>query len=72
MAENSGKGTPSEFEERAERTGRGSSGPVAEFWYFLRRSGKWWMAPIILALLMVGALLVISGSALAPLIYAVF
>ena len=38
----------------------------------MRQTRKWWMAPIILALLTVGALLVVSGTALAPLIYAVF
>jgi hypothetical protein len=65
-------GRESEFEQQARRVGGASSGPVTEFWYFLRRSGKWWMAPIILALLTVGALLVMSGSAVAPLIYAIF
>ena len=75
MTEDSGEGAggaSSEFEQQAKRSEGSSSGPVAEFWYFLNRTGKWWMAPIILALLTVGALLVISGSALAPLIYAMF
>ena len=71
MAEDSGKGV-SEFEQQAERAQGGSSGPIAEFWYFLKRTRNWWMAPIILALLTVGALLVVSGTAVAPLIYAVF
>jgi hypothetical protein len=60
----------SEFERQAAE-GR-SGGPLGEFWYFLRRSGKWWMTPIILALLTIGALLVLSGTSIAPLIYAVF
>jgi hypothetical protein len=62
----------SEFERHAKRSGETDSGPIAEFLYFLNRTRKWWMAPIILALLTVGALLVVSGTALAPLIYAVF
>jgi hypothetical protein len=62
----------SEFERQAERASQTESGPVTEFLYFLNRTRKWWMAPIILALLTVGALLVVSGTALAPLIYAVF
>lgn len=62
----------SEFERHAARAQKRTAGPVTEFWYFLRRSGKWWMAPILLALLTVGALLVVSGSAVAPLIYAIF
>ena len=65
-------GPTSEFEQQAELARDASSGPVSEFLYFLNRTRKWWMAPIILALLTVGALLVVSGTALAPLIYAVF
>jgi hypothetical protein len=62
----------SEFERQAERASETASGPFSEFLYFLNRTRKWWMAPIILALLTVGALLVVSGTSLAPLIYAVF
>ena len=61
-----------EFKRHASQAGTSSSGPIAEFWYSLRRSGKWWMTPILLALLTVGALLVLSGTAIAPLIYAIF
>ena len=63
---------PSEFEQQAQLARTAASGPVAEFLYFLKETRKWWMLPIILALLTVGALLVVSGTALAPLIYAVF
>ena len=64
--------TTTEFEQQAQLAREAASGPVSEFLYFLNRTRKWWMAPIILALLTVGALLVVSGTALAPLIYAVF
>ena len=71
MAKDSGNGA-TEFEQRAAEAGGSSSGPIAEFWYLLSRTRKWWMTPIILALLTVGALLVIGGTAVAPLIYAIF
>ncbi len=61
-----------EFEKQAERAKEASSGPVSEFLYFLRRTRKWWMLPIILALFTVGMLLVLSGTAAAPLIYTLF
>jgi len=61
-----------EYAALAERAGRKSGGPLSEFWYFLGRTRKWWMAPVILALLLVGFLLVTGGTALAPLIYTVF
>jgi hypothetical protein len=44
-----------------------------EFWEFLRERKKWWLLPIILVLVLVGALLVFgAGSAAAPFIYTVF
>jgi hypothetical protein len=42
---------------------------VEEFWYFLRDNKKWWLLPILLALLVLGGLVVLSGTALAPFIY---
>jgi hypothetical protein len=62
----------SEFERRAERAAGRKSRPAGEFLYFLRRTRKWWMAPIIAMLLLVGVLLVMSSSAVAPLIYTIF
>jgi|GEM_PF-3178670 len=60
------------FEQASARAAGRSSGPLAEFGYFLRRTRKWWMAPIIAMLLLIGALLVMAGTAVAPLIYALF
>ncbi len=46
---------------------------VKELWGFMRARKKWWLGPIILVLLLVGALLVFAqGSALAPFIYTIF
>lgn len=46
---------------------------VREFWSFLRVRKKWWIAPIVLLLLMLGLILVLTeGSALAPFIYSLF
>jgi len=48
-------------------------GIVREFWDFLRNRKKWWLAPIIVMMALVGALLVFAqGSALAPFIYTIF
>lgn len=50
-----------------------SHGIVREFWDFLRTRKKWWLAPIIIMMALVGALLVFAqGSALAPFIYTIF
>ena len=46
---------------------------VREFWEFFKVRKKWWLLPIILALVLVGSLLVFAeGSALAPFIYTIF
>jgi hypothetical protein len=46
---------------------------IAELWAFLRVRKKWWLAPILVFLLILGALIVFAeGSALAPFIYALF
>lgn len=42
---------------------------IEEFWYFLTYNKKWWLLPILLALLVLGALVVLSGTALAPFVY---
>jgi len=49
------------------------SSVLRELWLFMRERKKWWLLPIIVVLLMVGALLVFAqGSALAPFIYTIF
>ena len=50
-----------------------SRGIVGEFFDFLRVRKKWWLAPIIIVMALVGGLLVFAqGSALAPFIYTIF
>jgi hypothetical protein len=46
---------------------------VKDFWGFLKVRKKFWLLPIILTLLLFGALIVLtSGSAIAPFIYTLF
>lgn len=46
---------------------------LSEFWQFLRVRKKWWLLPIVIVMMLVGALLVFAqGSALAPFIYTIF
>lgn len=46
---------------------------ITEFWEFTRTNKKYWLAPILIVLLLVGLLLFVSqGSALAPFIYTLF
>lgn len=44
-----------------------------ELWAFMRVRKKWWLAPILITMLLLSALIVLTqGSAVAPFIYALF
>ncbi len=46
---------------------------IKEFWDFIKVRKKWWLAPIIVFLMLLSMLIVFAeGSALAPFIYALF
>jgi hypothetical protein len=46
---------------------------LAEFWSFLRVRKKFWLLPIMLMMLLFGALIALTqGSAVAPFIYTLF
>ena len=46
---------------------------IREFFEFLRERKKWWIAPILVFLLLLGVLVVFaSSSTLAPFIYSLF
>jgi len=48
------------------------TGLVAEFWDFLKHNKKWWLAPIVISILGLGALVLLGGTAAAPFIYTLF
>jgi hypothetical protein len=57
----------------SQRVMNGKLSILGEFWTFLRVRKKWWLAPIVLMLLLLGLLIGLSeGSALAPFIYSLF
>jgi len=46
---------------------------LAEVFAMMRERKKWWLLPVVIAMLIVGTLLVFAqGSALAPFIYTIF
>ena len=46
---------------------------LKEFWGFLKVRKKWWITPIVIFLMLLGALIVLTeGSAVAPFIYTLF
>ena len=57
---------PSEFSKIAEEQ---DPGIFLEFWDFLIHNKKWWLTPIIVVLLLMGVLVMLSGTPVAPFIY---
>lgn len=45
---------------------------VREFVDLLKENKKWWLAPIVIAVLLLGALVLLGGTAAAPFIYTLF
>jgi hypothetical protein len=46
---------------------------LTDLWQFMRQRKKFWLAPIILVMLLLGGLIVFAqGSAVAPFIYTLF
>ncbi len=46
---------------------------MKDLWDFMRERKKFWLAPIILVMLLLGVLIVVAqGSAVAPFIYTLF
>ena len=62
-------GSPNEFEAQAARP---TPGLLREMAGFLRQSRKWWLVPVLLALVALGIVVVLAETAVAPFIYTLF
>lgn len=57
----------------AHRSKASAPGFASEMWAYMRARKKWWLLPLLLILVLVGALLIAAqSSVLAPFIYTVF
>lgn len=62
--------TDNDFERVAES--RRESSFLTELWGLMREHRKYWMMPIVAVLLLLGLLVFLSGTAVAPFIYTLF
>ena len=60
---------PGEFERLAKQQ---RVSLVVEFWCFLKHNKKWWLLPILLVLLLLGLIVLLAGTSVAPFIYTIF
>jgi hypothetical protein len=58
-----------DFARQAEQS---ESGLVSEMWALVRDNKKWWLTPILLAIVVLGCLVFLGGTGAAPFIYALF
>ncbi len=69
MSENSQQEQSGEFNKLAQEK---RTHLLAEFWIFLKYNKKWWLLPILIVLLLLGLLVLLGGTAIAPFIYPLF
>lgn len=72
MSNESQPAAPKPTDDFAKQAQEQDPGLLWEFWDFLRYNKKWWLTPIVLVLLLLGALVILSGTAVAPFIYTIF
>jgi hypothetical protein len=65
-----GSKPPSDFERMAAEGG--GANVFQEMWEFLRYNKKYWLLPILLFLMLLAGFIVLSSTAAAPFIYAIF
>lgn len=61
-----------DHDDFARQADRPDVGFLRELLSFLAHNKKWWLAPIIVMLLVIGLLVTLGGSGLAPFIYTLF
>ena len=59
-------------EEFARQAEGANKGVLREQLDFLKQNKKWWMTPIIVVLILFGVLVILSGTAIAPMLYTLF
>ena len=69
MSETNKDRAASQFAQQADAK---QTGIVGEMFAFFRYTRKWWLAPAVLLLLLVGLLVVFGGTSVAPFIYTLF
>lgn len=65
--------TGRQFEDLARRAGQRSGGSaLTQTLVYVVSGRRWWLLPVVLALLVMGVLVVVGTSSAAPFIYALF
>lgn len=66
MSEDKPKSTDNEFLQAA---GKEERGLIAEFVAFMAENKMWWLTPILIVFLLLGVLLILGATGVAPFLY---
>jgi hypothetical protein len=55
--------------EFLQAAGQEDRGLIAEFWAFMAENKMWWLTPILIVFLLLGVLLVLGATGIAPFLY---
>lgn len=72
MLQTNGQGAKVASDDFGSQAQSGQHGFLREFLYFLTHNKRWWLAPILIVLFLVGMLLILGSTGMAPLIYTLF
>ena len=56
----------------ADEANRAQQSLAGEVWYLLVSNRRWWLAPVVIAIAILGLLVMLSGTGAAPFIYTLF
>jgi hypothetical protein len=60
---------PSDADDFAAESARPRASLPAEIWHWMRHNKKWWLLPIVIALLLLGLLVLAGLAGMGPFIY---
>ena len=63
---------PSEKDEFLAKASEKQSNLASELLGLLKSTRKWWLAPVVISILILGLLVILGGTAAAPFIYTLF
>jgi hypothetical protein len=55
--------------EFLQAAGQQDRGLIAEFWAFMAENKMWWLTPILIVFLLLGVLLILGATGVAPFLY---
>ena len=63
---------PNQAEKFYRAAGQPRTGLLREVLHFLAHNKKWWLVPILVVLLLLGLLVMLGGTSVAPFLYTLF